>query len=272
MISVFVVNMAKHVDRKFAIKTHLESLQIDFQLIEAVDGKMLSNEDLRIMVAPEASIPLGHVGCYLSHINVYRRMVEEKIPVALILEDDARIHPRVTEIIRLMDDSQLNFDYCFLDSENFNSAGSIFYDKNDRIKISPELEANRLSHGPSATHAYLITLSAACRRLKHAFPITFPIDVYDHLPYEIRFYSIVTPKLAWLSEYGLTSATYDRKPEDKLAFRGLKKFYFYYQLRDFLSFSWLSGWKEAHVARKNGRLPKNGRWKRLPQGKVIIVD
>jgi glycosyl transferase family 25 len=272
MIPVFVVNMKQHADRRAAIKAHLLNLMIDFEIFEAVDGKDITADEQNRIIAPNTRIPLGHVGCYLSHINIYRYMVEEKIRVALILEDDARVHPRVAELLRFLDQSQPNFDYCFLDSENFNNSGPVFYDKDSQVTVGPGIVAHKLSEGPSTMHAYLITLPAAERRIEHAFPISRPIDVYDQLPYEISFYSIVSPKLAWLSEYGMTSATYERGQEGPLAFRALKKSIWYYHVRDFISMTWLDRYRDVRNAQQRGRLPSTGRWRRLPQGKVIIVD
>ena len=261
-----------HADRKLAMLAHLQSLKIDFQFIEAVVGKALSTEELKIIIDPDVSIPLGHMGCYLSHINIYHRMVAEQQDVALILEDDARLHPSVANLIKNYNQSSSNFDYCFLDSENFNNCGPVFYDKDNKIELCTGFLAHKLSEGPSTAHAYLITLPAAVRRIDHAYPIKSPIDVYDKLPYKNNFYSIVNPKLAWLSEYGMTSDTYERKEEAPLALRALKKSYLYYRVRDFLSLSWLNEKNEIQSAIESGRLPNTGRWARLPRGKVILTD
>ncbi|WP_191939643.1 glycosyltransferase family 25 protein (plasmid) [Pantoea agglomerans] len=45
------------------------------------------------------ALSCGEVGCALSHINIYRRITSEDIPLALILEDDALIDYRSVEIM-----------------------------------------------------------------------------------------------------------------------------------------------------------------------------
>lgn len=36
---------------------------------------------------------MGEVGCFLSHYNIWKKMIEQNITDALILEDDIRFEP-----------------------------------------------------------------------------------------------------------------------------------------------------------------------------------
>ncbi len=65
--------------------------------------------------------------------------------------------------------------------------GSIFYSTDSEFDIGAGFKAYMLSEGPQTLHAYLITRDAAIMRLTHVLPMHRAIDLYDHLPYEIRF-------------------------------------------------------------------------------------
>jgi glycosyl transferase family 25 len=102
----WVINLKRSPERRRYITAHLHELGLPFELIEAVDGRNLTPEDLAAVYGAERAITCirrelapGEVGCCLSHLKLYRRMVDENIDEALILEDDVMIQPDFFEII-----------------------------------------------------------------------------------------------------------------------------------------------------------------------------
>lgn len=107
-INIYIINMAKNKDRykrfkKTIGKSDLRSIK--FTRIEGIDGKKLNIQDL---VSPEAhknilisentkyrkyhyELTRGAVGCYLSHINVYKAVKKQSKKYAFIFEDDVKI-------------------------------------------------------------------------------------------------------------------------------------------------------------------------------------
>ena len=76
------------------------SLEIICEFIEAIDGsKLRSSEfDLFRLCSEKYALVLegrplidAEFGCSLSHLMVYQRMIEQGLPVAVVLEDDVRI-------------------------------------------------------------------------------------------------------------------------------------------------------------------------------------
>lgn len=270
-IPVFIVSLARDTERRATISAHLTSLGIEFEFIDGVEGKALPADEIAAMLAPGAKLTGGQVGCYLSHLKAYRQMAERQIAAALILEDDARLHPKVARLLRSDLGEAAPFDYCFLDSWSFNENGPIFYDASKSCRIGGAFTAHLLSHGPLATHAYMISLPAAQQRLDHAFPMSCPIDMYSHLPYPIAFFAIVRPKLAWVGEIGFSSSTFERQ-FNQLSWRFLKKSLWYYRLRDLLLLQPVRAVREAAQARRNGRISSDRPWKKLPSGVHIVAD
>lgn len=270
-IPVFVVSLARALDRRSEIRNHLDSLGIQYRLMDAVDGREMSEADRAKVVAPGISIHAGAIGCYLSHLNIYSAMLAEDIPLALILEDDARLSPRAVALLK-QGFKSLDFDYCFLDSDDHNDRGPIYYDRDEGVLVADGVYAYRLSAGPQTTHAYLITLEGARQRMEHAFPIAKAIDLYDHLPYPILFRAIVSPKLAWVSEHSLTSFT-SAKADDpaSLSFAWLRRHPLFYRVRDLVRLKQLRRSLEVRQRVRSGALPEKGRWAPLPSGREIVM-
>jgi glycosyl transferase family 25 len=271
-VPVFIISLTRATDRRESIGAHLKKLGVEFEFVDAVEGKAMPATEIQRLLAPGVSLSPGQVGCYLSHLEAYRRIVERQIPVALILEDDARLSPEAVKLLRSDLSDAAAFDYCFLDSENFNDAGPVFYDASQTYPIAAGFRAHPLSHGPICLHAVLVSREAARKRLEHAMPIREPIDMYEHLPYPITFLAILRPKLAWLGELGVVSSTFERHVPDTISWRFLKKSLWYYRLRDILMLKPLKWLGEVKAAQRQGRISTDRTWRRLPSGREVVTD
>ncbi|MDR0534216.1 MAG: glycosyltransferase family 25 protein [Verrucomicrobiales bacterium] len=104
-VRCFVVNMPSAADRREQITRQLNSLDYPFEFFPAVDGRALSAEEIEInydrkrALRESTGLTLPEIGCALSHIGIYRKMVDEGIGHALILEDDARLEPVVPAMV-----------------------------------------------------------------------------------------------------------------------------------------------------------------------------
>jgi hypothetical protein len=198
-IPIFVVSLARAADRRAAMTRHLGELGLSFEITEAVDGRALSPAELASMTVPKLPLSPGDIGCYLSHINIYRRMVAQDIPIAMVMEDDAALNPAFAPVLR---DGirQPDFDICFVDSWFVGLKGRIYYDRADWLEIGHGFTAYRFAPPPHGTQAYLITLETARHRVAVALPITQSIDWYENLPPDTRYYGLIEPRGAWLNE------------------------------------------------------------------------
>lgn len=170
---IFVVNLAKNVDRLQLIDARLGELSLAYERIEAVYGKTVPIEEKRrnssrfwwwcIKGYPMRD---GEYGCAMSHLNVYREMVEKNEAIACILEDDAI--PR-EELPKLLEWLEKNVD---------SRRPQVVLISNHRDKDPQgEFELKSVSSG-SFTDGYVITLPAARRLLEKNFPITCPSDTW----------------------------------------------------------------------------------------------
>lgn len=107
MIRTFVINLEKSKDRWLSIKTQLDDLWISYERINASNPYQMTkkeidriyDEDRAKKVHPPKWLTLGNIWCADSHIRIYKKIIEENIPIALVFEDDAVIDRRILDLI-----------------------------------------------------------------------------------------------------------------------------------------------------------------------------
>ena len=82
-VLVQVINLERRPDRLARMRAQLEKAGLSFVVQVAVDGQLETHEP--------KFLSKGAIGCWKSHVNAMRRIVESKAPFGLILEDDADI-------------------------------------------------------------------------------------------------------------------------------------------------------------------------------------
>lgn len=89
---IFVINLPTKTERRLAIERQLIALGAQFEIVEGVfgnDARVTARYDDALAIKEHGeSFATGEKGCALAHALVYERMVNERIPLALILEDD----------------------------------------------------------------------------------------------------------------------------------------------------------------------------------------
>ena len=89
-IPVYIISLARATERRENITHRLTTAGIDYEIIDAVDGKTLDLHSLQDRIKiKNPQDDRGMIGCYLSHYSVWHKMVNEQTPFAVILEDDA---------------------------------------------------------------------------------------------------------------------------------------------------------------------------------------
>jgi GR25 family glycosyltransferase involved in LPS biosynthesis len=119
-ILIQVINLKRRSDRLARISAQLEKAGLNFEVQVAVDGQLETHEPKFLT----EFLSKGAIGCWKSHVNSMRRIVEAKAPFGLILEDDAVLSPDVndrflSEMTDLMKRNQIDIlQIGFLDWRN----------------------------------------------------------------------------------------------------------------------------------------------------------
>lgn len=97
---IFVISLAAAQERRRAISAQLQALGLPFILFDAIDARQGVPPEYEALIDRAGTqrnlgrpMSSGEYGCALSHLLVYRRICEEGLPGAIVLEDDAVVGP-----------------------------------------------------------------------------------------------------------------------------------------------------------------------------------
>lgn len=168
---VFVVNLAGATERRKGIEAQLRFLDLDYEIIEAVDGKALTPEQEaqvdRAGAERRLGEPLlpGEVGCALSHQKVYQRMLELGLDNAIVLEDDALLGDGFLSVVRALTRSPEDLvllHHCYSFSYPWSRK---------RRPFAPDHRLLPCTRTPCSTVAYYLTSKAASKLVTGGSPI-----------------------------------------------------------------------------------------------------
>jgi glycosyl transferase family 25 len=172
-------------------------LGISFNFIDAVNGKDLSQDQIDDVYDESLSIAeigrgltLGELGCALSHLNIYKRMLDENIETAVILEDDIEITSDIHAILNAKKHYPEVWDILLLGyySETKTERRSInsFWGK---VSLTTSVKAVRLTETAFGTHGYMINIDGAKKLVSKLCKIIKPIDHYTGTEHYLNMYA-----------------------------------------------------------------------------------
>ncbi|XP_030016740.1 procollagen galactosyltransferase 2-like [Sphaeramia orbicularis] len=184
---IYLINLKRRSDRRQRMLRTLAVLGINATFTEAVDGKALNSSQLQALgidMLPgytdpysERVLTRGEIGCFLSHYNIWKQVVQQELQQVLVLEDDVRFEPRFgRRLMSIMEDvhrERLDWD--------------LIYVGRKRLQVKkPELWVkgfkNLVHAGYSYwTLGYVLSLKGA-KKLLEAKPLNKMLPVDEFLP------------------------------------------------------------------------------------------
>ena len=173
---VFVINLERSGQRREYMIKYLAGHGIPASIFPAVDGAKLDVADLQQQRVYDdqlantkfsRSLSRAEIACTLSHLNIHRKMVDEDIPMAMVLEDDAMFGPEIeNRLAGALSEAPSNWDILQM-SHNCDehvplSANVVRFPSTERM--------------PVGSAGYLIRKSGAEKMLAHGLPICYPAD------------------------------------------------------------------------------------------------
>lgn len=202
---IFVVSLVRAAERRARVRERLAGL--DYRFLDAVDKLDLDRERLRReglydeRRTPRAfrhrtEMPLGHIGCSLSHRRIYEQMVENGWRRVVVLEDD--VVPREDALAQLpaaLEQLPAGFELCYLGYLGnevvtprarlrhasyvaLAPLGLVRWRPGEALRLLPRpFSANLRRAGRHlCTHAYAVTLEGARKLLDAQTPVAFNSD------------------------------------------------------------------------------------------------
>lgn len=213
-MKAFIINLEEDVERRANAITQCRNNNIKYHIINAINGRLLSDMKLREITHHKYSNGLtpSEIGCALSHYNAYKKIVSDKLSYALIIEDDINLNNGINDILQHLEKMEYKEPTIILLSEIRK------YINIGRVKINNIFSIVNVSQA-SLSHGYIINYEAAVKLLEVLFPIWLEADRWSYLR-EIGVVNLkaVIPPVANLSTYSEESTIWCSKYE--LALKG----------------------------------------------------
>ena len=149
---------------------------VDYEIVEAVDGRELDLADPQVIdwIAPSARAADWFrptlAACYMSHLSVYRKVLDAGLPWALVLEDDVTIPADLSALAQAVAARLTGAEIALL---NFDSAQVCRVSRQgaEELPSGRKLVLPLDVHVPVSAAAYVITREACERITKGALPL-----------------------------------------------------------------------------------------------------
>lgn len=169
-MQIHIINLTRRQDRRIKLIEELEKHNIkNYVFVDAIDGNTI---DVNEMISNGHSpLKKGEYGCYLSHLKVYKSIIESSEELHLILEDDIYFANNFKNKLRkkLAKIENINWDIFYLGINDLQQKKQGKFISSIEGIYCPE----KILWG---THAYLIKKESVSKIMDSLTPIKFPID------------------------------------------------------------------------------------------------
>ena len=169
-----VINLPLAEERREAIQGEFEKVGLPYELWPAISGFDLTDETKR-SVNHEARDRVGlrrmdfaSVACLLSHLSVFRHLVESRDDMVAVFEDDARLHPDLPDVLDALKGKADKFDVIKLQRRHVHLPHYPVY------QLLRSHSLGRVKYQDTGADGYVITRHAAAHLLDR-----FPRPVHE---------------------------------------------------------------------------------------------
>ena len=214
-----LINLDSSQSRLRKIDAQLRNLSVPYERVPAINGKNLANEYKNEIVYPidhfktkvrfTRALSDGEIGCFLSHIKCWEKLINSEEDWALVMEDDIQISSLAGQYLNSDKWLPENIDICQLSSLNSNSCGRI---KAPTLRVDNFLSlVQPIFPPPLGTQAYFISRAFAKRAIELSHKLPAPVDnfmfsYWFELATEFRIWRtnpiLVIPQSGTASEIG----------------------------------------------------------------------
>ncbi|WP_420585788.1 glycosyltransferase family 25 protein [Ruegeria sp.] len=178
---ILIISLADATDRQQAISEKLDALGLDYSFFTAIDGRNGLPSNYEPLIDRELAdkrvrrlMTDGEFACALSHRAIYQHVIDQNLPGAVILEDDAQIQPEFKT---------------FVDEKGFLLAPMLLLDysrvpvmRGSRKDAGRIGATYRIASNPVLATGYSVSKQAAADLLAGTTPVScyadWPVDLY----------------------------------------------------------------------------------------------
>jgi glycosyl transferase family 25 len=172
----FILHLERASSRAATVQSLRASMAIESEVMAAVDGAHLPQQEVDRAYAPRRFRPTypfrltrTEIGVFLSHRAAWRRIVDDALDFAFIFEDDAEIDPSAfAALVEFVALERAAWDYVLLPAQPIRS-GTPVARRGGFTLLRPDAP-------PLRAIAQIVSLAAAKRLLERTLPFDRPID------------------------------------------------------------------------------------------------
>jgi len=192
---IFIINMAKDTKRRHSISRQMDKLKLEHEFFNAVAGKDLSPVELRrsynhskAMRTECRGLTPSEIGCALSHIGVYRLILERRLPMALVLEDDTVLSDAINAVLECLQE-------CMHSEHPMLTLLSPVHETRGVTRALGSGHQMIPFCGGYFTNGYVITAAGARALVKFLYPVGDVADCWQRLQGHgvIDLYAVIPP-------------------------------------------------------------------------------
>lgn len=174
MIKIYIVSLITSVTRRTKVASKLTDLGItNYEFFDAIKADPSTNH---------SELNLGEIGCALSHMNIYEKIINDDLPYLFILEDDININNQLTRIIENTEaflTKNKGVDVVMLGY----STDAVNYNNSIRLSFRKRKKWDNYSIGKPVqrfygTYSYFITNQGARKIVNLQNELRYPSDIY----------------------------------------------------------------------------------------------
>jgi len=183
----FVINLEKDVSKKLLMQDECKKVGINPIFTNAIYGAHLSNTEINKVYSKEDAVKYfnreltkGEIGTALSHLHIYKYIVDKSIPYALVLEDDVELPDNIKQLTNILYKLPNDWEIVLLGhhtgrSRTIDTLASVW----NQYKVDNKYRCIRFAEDPFGAYGYLISINGARKLLKQFSLIDRPIDHWN---------------------------------------------------------------------------------------------
>lgn len=178
-MKIYILNMARSIDRRERINELLSGIGLEFEFFSAIDGRVTEiqgYDNKRRMKEKGHSLTPGEMGCFASHRALWKKCVSLQENI-LILEDDIDLSDSFMRFFENADTLASQYEYIRLGRGPLKKQ-PMFGAYYSIDKCNEYYSLVKYLRGPSCCHGYIISPVAAERFLHHSEQWWWPVDDY----------------------------------------------------------------------------------------------
>ena len=222
--NAYVINLDIHKDRleNFKNSFHGQNLRIPARF-PGILGRNLQDAEKR-KIREKSRLNQyntdGHIGCGMSHSNLWKQCLKRGDKTITVFEDDISVHPVIQKLLNVP--LPRDWDVIYLGHKNsvpFKNTATIVPQPDYRIKPKEnfyEFDKNRVQNFPVCLYGYSFNLeSPRVQKMINDFDFQYNVDNYIYENKDLKCFGLYPIPIIHDYKYG--SSTYNYNFSDQLA-------------------------------------------------------